>query len=240
VSTPASHTARAILAAARAAGRAALSEVEAKRVLAAFGIAVPNGRLLPPAPAAGFADGLSPPFALKIVSRDILHKTEVGGVRLRLANEAEVADAIAAMGGAIAAAGHRVEGWLLEEMAPAGIEMVIGGLRDHRFGPVVMTGFGGVLIELLEDIAFAICPVDATDCDDMLATLRGRAMLDGWRGTPPAATGALREVLLRVGGAGGLLESLGAEIAELDINPLIVSPAGAVAADARILLGGVG
>ena len=240
MTTPNSKEACAILAAARAEGRDALNETEAKRVLGAFGIAVPQGRLLSPAPPPGFAAGLSPPFVLKIVSRDILHKTEAGGVRLGLADEAAAAAALAEMGARISALGHRVDGWLLEEMAPAGVEMVIGGIRDGRFGPVVMAGFGGILIELLQDIAFAICPVDALDADDMLVSLRGRAMLDGWRGAPPAAIGALRDVLLRVGGKGGLLETLQADIAELDINPLIVSPAGAVAADARILLGARG
>lgn len=235
-----SATARAILVAARAEGRSALTEIEAKRVLAAFGITVPAGKLLPPAPAPGFTAGLAAPFVLKIVSRDVLHKTEIGGVRLGLADEAAVAAAIAGMGSRIAAAGHRVDGWLLEEMAPAGVEMVVGGMSNDRFGSVVMTGFGGILIELLRDIAFAICPVDTLDAEDMLASLRGRAMLDGWRGAPPAATDVLCDVLLRVGGKGGLLETLHADIAELDINPLIVSRSGAVAADARILLGSHG
>lgn len=232
-----SEVARAILATARADGRSALNEIEAKRVLGAFGIKVPAGRLLAPSPEAGATAGLSPPFVVKVVSREILHKTEVGGVRLRLPDEAAVLHAIAEMGSRIAASGHRVDGWLLEEMAPEGVEMVIGGMRDQRFGPVVMAGFGGILIELLQDIAFAICPVDAIDCDDMLTSLRGRAMLDGWRGAPPASLDALRDVLLRVGGTGGLLESLATDVAELDINPLIVSSTGAVAADARILLG---
>jgi hypothetical protein len=236
VTTP--QAARAILAGARAEGRGALDEIEAKCVLNAFGITVPGGRRLPPLPKAGFAAGLSPPFVLKIVSRNILHKTEAGGVRLRLGDEAQVLTAIGEIGARVAARGDRVDGWLLEEMAPAGVEMVIGGLHDERFGPVVMAGFGGILIELLQDIAFAICPVDAIDCEEMLAGLRGRAMLRGWRGAAPADAAALRDVLLRVGGADGLLVTLGPMVAELDINPLIVSPTGAVAADARILLGG--
>lgn len=229
--------ARAILAAARAAGRSALNEVEAKQVLAAFGIAVPPGALLPPEPAEPLAEGLHGPFALKIVSRDILHKTEAGGVRIGLPDAAAAGAAIAEMGARIAASGHAVDGWLLEEMAPKGVEMVVGALHDPRFGPVVMCGFGGVLVELLGDIAFAICPIDAVDCDAMLETLRGRALLSGWRGAPPAAIGALRAALLAIGGPGGLLEAVGDAVAELDINPLIVSPAGAVAADARIILG---
>lgn len=231
-----SNTIRAVLGEARAAGRSALSEVEAKRVLAEFGIAVPAGRLLPPS-APVVTGELRPPFALKVVARDILHKTELGGVRLGLADAAAVDAAMDEMGTRIAAAGHAVDGWLLEEMAPRGIEMVVGALHDRRFGPMVMCGFGGVLVELLGDIAFAICPIDATDCDMMLETLRGRALLSGWRGAPPASLEALRETLLRIGGAGGLLDTLGNQVAELDINPLIVSPTGAVAADARILLG---
>lgn len=229
-------TIRAVLTEARAAGRSALSEVAAKRVLAEFDIAVPAGRLLPPSAPAELGN-LRPPFALKVVARDILHKTELGGVRLGLGNAAAVNAAMEEMGARIAAAGHAVHGWLLEEMAPRGIEMVVGALHDKRFGPVVMCGFGGVLVELLGDIAFAICPIDTTDCDMMLEALRGRALLNGWRGAPAVSLDALRETLLRIGGAGGLVDTLGSDVAELDINPLIVSPTGAVAADVRILLG---
>jgi succinyl-CoA synthetase beta subunit len=231
------QAARAILSGVRESGRTALRETEAKQVLAAFGIDVPASRLLPPHPAGPFGEDLRPPFALKIVSRDILHKTEVGGVRIGLPDTAAATEAIAEMGARIAAAGHTVEGWLLEEMAPRGIEMVVGGLHDVRFGPVMMCGFGGVLVELLDDIGFAICPVDAVDCDRMIDALRGRGLLAGWRGAPPAAIPKLCDVLLRIGGEGGLLQTLGSEIAELDVNPLIVSSTGAVAADARIILG---
>lgn len=231
------HLARAILADARARGRASLGEDGAKRLLAAFGIDTPPGRRLPQRPAAPIAEGLRPPFALKVISRDILHKTEAGGVRINLPDAPAAETALAEMAARIGAAGHAIDGWLLEQMAPRGIEMVVGALHDARFGPVIMCGFGGVLVELLGDIAFAICPIDTADIDALLATLRGRAMLDGWRGAPPAAMDALRHVLLRIGGEGGLMQTLGADIAELDINPLIVSPTGAIAADARILLG---
>lgn len=229
--------ARAIVAEARAAGRAALNEAEAKRVLTAFGITAPTGRLLPPVPMSGFATGLAPPLVLKVVSRGILHKTESGGVRLHLSDEAAAVHAMADMGRRIESAGHHIDGWLLEEMAPAGVEMVVGGIFDARFGPVVMVGFGGILIELLRDIAFSICPIDPIDADEMLASLHGRALLEGWRGERPADLAALQAALLRVGGPGGLLEVLQDDVAELDINPLIVSASGAVAADARILLG---
>ncbi len=233
---PDAAAARAVLADARATGRNALTEAEAKRVLAAFGVAVPRGRRFDATPQGPLGAGLTPPFALKIISRDILHKTEFGGVRIALADEAALAAARSEMAARIAQGGWRIEGWLVEEMAPRGVEVVVGALHDARFGPVVMCGLGGVLVELLQDIAFALCPLDAVDCEEMLGTLRGRALLQGWRGAPAAAMPELHQVLLRIGGVGGLLETLGEDIAELDINPLIVSPTGAVAADARIML----
>ncbi len=229
-------TARTRLTQARTEGRAALSEVEAKEVLDAFEIATPRRKLLPAMPERGFAAGLSAPFALKVVSRDILHKTESGGVQLGLRDEAAAVVAITAMRARIQATGSRIDGWLLEEMAPRGVEVVVGGLHDRRFGPVIMCGLGGVLVELLQDVAFAICPIDATDCVDMVESLRGAALLRGWRGAPPASLPALQHALLSVGRPGGLLDTLGDEIAELDINPLIVSPSGATAVDARIVL----
>jgi succinyl-CoA synthetase beta subunit len=227
---------RGCIAQARLEKRSALSEAEAKRVLAACGIAVPRSRILPPDVAGPFADGMSPPFVAKVIARDLLHKTEVGGVRLNLGDEQEAAASIGEMRNRIASSGHRIDGWLLEEMAPPGVEVVVGGLRDRRFGPVVMCGLGGILVELLEDVAFGICPVDPADCREMVAALRGAALLQGWRGAAPAALAALYDVLLRVGGKGGLMDAVGDELAELDINPLIVSPTGAVAVDARIVL----
>jgi acetate---CoA ligase (ADP-forming) subunit beta len=227
---------RAYIDRARRDGRTALDEADGKRLLASFGIAVPRSCVLANGPDAEIPAGLSPPFALKVMSRGILHKTEAGGVRLRLASEAELRAAIAEMSQRIARAGHVIDGWLVEEMAPAGVEMVVGGLHDRRFGPVLMCGLGGILVELMQDVAFAICPVDDTDCREMVAALRGSPLLQGWRGAPAASVASLHEVLLRVGGSGGLLDALGGEIAEIDINPLIVSPSGAVAVDARIVL----
>lgn len=130
----------------------------------------------------------------------------------------------------------RVEGFLVEEMAPRGQELVIGGVRDPQFGPLVMVGLGGIFVEVLKDVSFRICPITRLDAEQMLAELKGAAILDGARGVRPASRAAIVDVLLKVGGEGGLLMAHAADILEADINPLIVSNAHAVAVDARFIL----
>jgi acyl-CoA synthetase (NDP forming) len=130
----------------------------------------------------------------------------------------------------------RVEGWLIEEMAPAGQEIVIGGLRDPDFGPLVMVGLGGIFVEVLADVSFRICPISRLDAEEMIADLKGAAILNGARGRKPVSVDAIIDVLLKVGGEDGLLMRYGEEIKELDVNPLIVSDNGAVAVDARFIL----
>ncbi|HTP94932.1 MAG TPA: acetate--CoA ligase family protein [Burkholderiales bacterium] len=229
--------ARTLLAAARAAGRPALEERAAKQLLAAYGIAVPRSVALDGvAGVAGAFAQLAPPLALKIVSPDILHKSDAGGVRTGLGTRAEVEDAAAAMLRLPAIRAARVEGFLLEEMAAPGQEVVIGGTRDAQFGPLVMAGLGGIFVEVLADVAFRICPVTRLDAEDMLDELKGRPLLDGARGRRPVSREAILGALLAIGGTGGLLLDLAAEVRELDVNPLIVSEHGAVAVDARIVL----
>ena len=147
-----------------------------------------------------------------------------------------VRDAVIAMAEipAIKAAG--AEGWLIEEMAPWGQEVVIGGYRDPQFGPMVMVGLGGIFVEILKDVAFRICPIDADDAHSMLGELKGAVLLDGARGRRPVDRGALVDALLKVGGRDGLLMRLRADIAEFDINPIVVGEQGLVAVDARVVL----
>jgi acyl-CoA synthetase (NDP forming) len=222
---------------ARAAGRAALDEAAGKQVLANLGVAVPKSLIIQDVNAAAQAcAGLRPPLALKIVSPDILHKSDAGGVKVGLKNAAEVEDAIRAMMREPAIANARVDGFLLEEMAPAGQEIVIGGVRDPQFGPMVMVGLGGIFVEVLADVAFRICPITRLDAEEMLDELKGAALLKGARGRKPASRAAIVDALLKVGGEGGLLVTHGGDIAEADINPLIVSETGAVAVDARFVL----
>ncbi|MFK8253359.1 acetate--CoA ligase family protein [Ancylobacter terrae] len=227
-----------LIAEARAAGRASLDEAAGKVLLADFGIRVPRSRVAADAEhAAQIADELDGPFVVKVVSPDILHKSDAGGVALRLAGADAVRAAVRAMAEKPRIAAARIDGWLVEEMAPAGREMVIGGYRDPQFGPMIMVGLGGIFVEVLRDVAFRICPIDAGDAESMLAELSGRALLQGARGEAGVDEAALIDVMLRIGGAGGLLMRHAQDIAELDINPVIVSATGAVAVDARVILG---
>ena len=226
-----------LIAEARAAKRAALDEVAGKKLLASFGVSVPRSLVIQDAGAATAAcASLKPPLALKVMSPDLLHKSDAGGVRVGLGSAAEVEDAVRAMMKQPAIEDARIDGFLLEEMAPAGVEVVIGGLRDPQFGPLVMVGLGGVFVEVLADVAFRICPITRLDAEEMLDELKGAALLRGARGRKPVSREAIVDVLLKVGGEDGLLMTHGADIAEADINPLIVSERGAVAVDARFVL----
>lgn len=222
---------------ARKQGRATLDEGAGKRLLAAFGVAVPKSLLLRDATQASEACScLRAPLALKVVSPDIVHKSDVGGVRIGLRGPAEVEEALRSMMKQPAIENARIDGFLLEEMAPPGLEVVIGGLRDAQFGPLVMVGLGGIFVEVLADVAFRICPIARIDAEEMLDEPKGAALLRGARGRRPASREAIIEVLLKVGGEGGLLMTHADDIAEADINPLIVSESGAVAVDARFVL----
>lgn len=222
---------------ARATGRRAIDEVACKRILATYGLGVPEGRMvastaeLPEALAA-----LRPPWALKIVSPDVLHKSDAGGVRTGLRDADEVAAALHSMAERLRARGARVDGFLLEEMAPAGIEIVIGGVRDASFGWLLMFGLGGILVEYLQDVAFRICPITRLDAREMIGEIRAHALLEGVRGRPGIDQGALVDALLTIGGEHGLLADADRHIAEIDLNPLLATKQGIVAVDARIVL----
>jgi acetate---CoA ligase (ADP-forming) subunit beta len=224
-----------IFGAARAARRAALDEPAAKRVLATYGLAVPRGVTVRPGEPPAL-DGLSGPFAAKLISPDASHKSDVGGVRLGLPDAAAAAAAVREMEALARARGLALDGVLIEQMAPPGVELVIGGLIDARFGPVVMLGLGGVFVEIFGDTAFRVCPIDRLDALGMIDELRGAALLRGARGRTPVDESRIVHALLAVGGERGLLVENEGEIAELDINPLIVSASAAVACDARIVL----
>jgi len=226
-----------LIAAARATQRSVLDERAGKQLLAAFGVAVPKSLLIRGADEAAAAAGrLRPPLALKVVSPDILHKSDAGGVQVGLASAGEVEAAVRAMMKRPAIENARVDGFLLEEMAPAGQEIVIGGVRDPQFGPLVMVGLGGIFVEVLADVAFRICPVTRLDAEEMLGELKGAALLDGARGRAPVSRAAIVDALLKIGGEGGLLMTHAADLAEVDINPIIVSGQGAMAVDARFVL----
>lgn len=213
-----------------------LDEPGAKRVLAAAGIAVPLGRVIRSLPELPLAlAGLRFPLAAKLVSPDASHKSDVGGVRLQLTTAEQVQAAVVALESAARERGLRVTGFLIEEMA-SGQEVVIGGMRDARFGPVLMLGLGGVFVEVLRDVVFRICPLERRDAAEMIGELKGSPLLRGARGRAPVSEAALVQAILAVGGEDGLLVRLAHRITELDINPLIVDGERAVACDARMVL----
>lgn len=230
-------TPRERIAAARAAGLSTLLEPDAKAVLQAFGIAVPRSLLIGDDSDIDAAASLRAPYALKVVSPAIVHKSDVGGVHVGCADIAALRRALADMCRVDAIRHDRARiGFLVEEMAPRGHEIVIGATLHPQFGPVIMVGLGGIFVEVLDDVAFRLCPIDRVDACEMLDELRGIAVLRGARGSVAANQALITETLIKVGGQRGLLMELRDEIREIDINPLIVDATQASAVDARIVL----
>ncbi|MGR6922921.1 acetate--CoA ligase family protein [[Actinomadura] parvosata] len=175
----------------------------------------------------GAARELAAPLVLKAFGPGLTHKSEAGAVVLGLTYE-ELPDAAARMRARL-----EPEGFLVEEQAGAGVELIVGLVRDAAFGPVLLTGLGGVWTEALRDTALLLCPITERDARRALASLRGAPLLDGWRGGPPVDVDAVVKLLMAVGGAGGLWERL--ELGEFELNPVIAGPSGVIAVDARHL-----
>jgi acetate---CoA ligase (ADP-forming) len=216
-----------------------LSEADSKALLRAAGIALPDEVLVKDKAELDAAVArVGFPLVLKIQSPDIAHKSEVGGVRVNITTKGEVFLAFEAL--LDNARKHRpdaaIQGVLVAPMAKQGVEIIIGTMTDKTFGPMVMVGLGGIFVEVLKDVAFRICPIDHVDAREMLDELKGAALLRGARGSEPVNLDAIVDVLLRVGGEGGLLVRGAADLSELDINPLIVSRDAAIAVDARFIL----
>ncbi|WP_175488786.1 acetate--CoA ligase family protein [Modicisalibacter muralis] len=222
----------------REAGNLALDEKAGKAALAAFGINVPYSAVAgaDPAAAADAACGFAGPYVVKVLSSRPLHKSDLGGVRLGLRDPEAVAEAAEEILADWTGDRSWIEGFLVEQMASAGQELVIGGFVDPQFGPMIMVGLGGVFVEIFADVAFRVCPIQEPDAREMLEELRALPILRGARGRTPISEEALLDVLMKVGGEGGLLMQLGNDLQEFDINPLIVGPDSAVAVDARLVL----
>ncbi len=225
-----------IIATVRARGERKLSEAEALAVLDAYGIPTVRGKLAATsAEAVTFAEEVGWPVVLKVVSPQIVHKTDVGGVRLHLTTAAEVRIAyeeMVAVARRTAPDAH-IEGVLVQRQIAPGRELIAGITRQPGFGALVMAGLGGVFVEVLRDVTFRLAPIDALDASEMLSELRGASILDAIRGQPAVDRNAVADVLVRVARLGADFP----EIEELDINPLVTSAGGAIAVDARVLLG---
>ncbi|MFE0472075.1 acetate--CoA ligase family protein [Streptomyces sp. NPDC058947] len=209
-----------------------LSEHAAKTLLRAYGIRVPREQLVTSAAAAVRAAGpVGYPVVMKASGAKIAHKTELGLVKIGLTSASQVRDAYRELTDIARYEDVALDGVLVCQMVEHGVEMVVGVTHDDLFGPTVTVGLGGVLVEVLRDTAVGVPPFGEEQARDMLAGLRGRALLEGVRGRPPADLDALVEVVLRVQ---RMALELGDDLAELDINPLMVLPRGqgAVALDA--------
>lgn len=222
---------------ARRQGINALDEPAGKQILEGAGIRVPRSVVVKAGDDIRAATaGLRAPLVLKVVAVGVVHKSDVGGVRLNLCTPDELAAAAQELQASLRLCGIEPQGWLVEEMAPRGTEVVVGGTMDLEFGPMVMVGLGGIFVEVLKDVSFRLCPITKADAHEMLDELKGAALLKGERGGVAANVDAIVDVLMRVGGEGGLLLRGEGDLAEIDINPLIVSPEAAVAVDARFIL----
>lgn len=214
-------------------GRTVFLEHEVKGLLKGMGVPVPEGVFLGrdeiaagPHAALSSLKTLSYPLIAKVSSSEITSKTDVHGVRAGINNESELARAIQELSGI-----ERAEGVLVEEMAPQGVEVIVGGIIDRQFGPVVMFGLGGIFVELFKDVSFGLAPLSGKDALRLIAEVKGYRLLEGFRGRPPVDIDALSAVIVKASEltATGLIE-------EIDLNPVAVYSKGAMVLDAKISL----
>jgi acetyl coenzyme A synthetase (ADP forming)-like protein len=204
-------------------------------ILRAAGIEFAEYEEAAPADAEAAAERLGYPLVAKAVAPGLLHKSDVGAVVLGLRSAADVGAAVDSLRTRLAAAGHRLEGVFLQREIPRGVEALVGVTTDPTFGPLVVCGLGGVLVEILRDVAFRLPPVSDLDAEEMLGALRARTLLDGYRGGPAGDRAAFIDVIRRI----SALVALVPELRELDLNPLMLLPpgAGAIVVDGRMRLG---
>jgi acyl-CoA synthetase (NDP forming) len=224
-----------IIAQAQNESRKALLETEAKTICIEYAIPVTKFQLAKNSrEAAEFAEQIGYPVVLKIVSPDIIHKSEAGGVIVDLKNEAEVQNAYRkVVENAIKyKATAKIAGILVQEMAPQSTEVIVGAIKDPQFGQTLMFGLGGVFVEILKDVAFRIAPITREDAQEMVTTIKAYPLLKGYRNTPPTDVEAIKDILLNT----SRLVMDNPQIKELDLNPIMAYEKGAKTVDARIIL----
>lgn len=201
-----------------------ITESEAKAILTEYGIQVPMGMLITSIPD---EIGLKFPLVLKVSDASILHKSDVGGVKAGIAGLYDLLEEFGKM-----RKKFPQSKFLLEEMAPKGVEFIVGVTMDRAFGPVIMLGTGGIYTELYHDVAFRKLPIGKEDAEDMIHEIKSRVFCKGFRGTIINCE-SIVDLLLKVS---GMVSAGQPEIVSMDLNPVIVSTSGAVAADAKISL----
>ncbi|MCL2690661.1 MAG: acetate--CoA ligase family protein [Candidatus Bathyarchaeota archaeon] len=224
-----------IIAQARSENRKALLESEAKTIMTEYGVIVPKFQLATnPKEAAQIAESIGFPIVAKIVSPEIIHKSDAGGVKVGLKTAADVEAAYTTI---IENAkkydpNAHILGVLIMEMAPQGTEVIVGAIKDPQFGATIMFGLGGIFVEVLKDVTFKIAPVTLDEAKEMITSLKAAALLKGYRNTPAADIDALAQIIVNVSN----LLTEHPEIAELDLNPVLAYAKGTNTVDARIIL----
>jgi len=212
-----------------------LLETEAKELLKEYGIPVPDFKLIKSEEEiSGLAKEMNFPIAMKIVSSDIIHKTDAGGVKLNIKDEMEARLAYQEI---ISKAkkynkNAKISGAIVDSMIPEGTEIIIGMMKDPHFGPVIMFGLGGIFVEVLKDISFRVLPIEERDAREMITEIRGYEILKGARGRPPRDIQAIEGVLMKI----SKLTMENPEINEIDLNPIFVFEKGLQVVDARMIL----
>ncbi len=212
-----------------------LLEHEAKAVVEGYGIPVTKVRVAHSVDEAiKAAEEIGFPVVLKIISPDIIHKSDVGGVIVNIKDSAGVKKAYEMILANVKKnkPDAKVVGMLVQEFAPQGLEVIIGLIRDPQFGPTVMFGLGGVFVEVFKDVSFRVAPLTEHDAEDMINEIKAKPLLYGYRGSEPVDIEAIKDALIKVGEMGLEIE----EIAEMDLNPTMAYPNGIKVVDARIIL----
>jgi acetyl-CoA synthetase (ADP-forming) len=216
-------------------GRKSLLETEAKTVCMDYGIPVTKFELAKnEAQAVKLAEKIGFPIVLKIVSPDIVHKSDVGGVVVNLRDAKGVREAYQQIMKSIKKHNAKAEivGILVQEMAPSSTEVIVGAVKDPQFGPAMMFGLGGVFVEVLKDVTFRIAPINEDEAREMISEVKAYPLLKGYRNQPPADIDAIVRILMNA----SRLVTEHEEIRELDLNPIIVYEKGAKTVDARMIL----
>ncbi|MDD3656976.1 MAG: acetate--CoA ligase family protein [Atribacterota bacterium] len=212
-----------------------LLETEAKELLEEYGITVPAFRLIKSEQdIKEINEFLGYPVVMKIVSPDIIHKSEAGGVKIGIPDEEHARKAYQDILSKVKEYNNKaqINGIITYQMCPASTEVIIGMMQDPHFGPVIMFGLGGIFVEVLKDISFRILPIKERDAEEMISEIKGYSILKGVRGEPPKDLSAIKEVLIRL----STLVMENPEIQEIDLNPILVYEKGVQVVDARIIL----
>ena len=220
---------------ARKEGRGALLEHEAKNVCKEYGIPVTKVKIAKSAEeAVNHSEEIGYPTVLKIISPDVLHKFDVGGVILGINNgkEARIAYNKIIENVKTHKSGAKIDGVLVQEMAPSSTEVIVGAIKDPQFGPTLMFGLGGTFVEIMKDVSFRIAPITEDDAKEMITEIKAYPLLQGYRGQSPRDVEEITKILLNTSQL--VMDHL--EIKELDLNPVMVYSKGAKTVDARIIL----